>query len=409
MRAVGRGMGWGYFICGRFADSEAVLLRALEMARADGRIYFETLCLTGLARTLAFAGRAGEAFPLLEEAKRLNPAWRDSILGEWEIILRWLVGDSANALSLARELVAWNAGNLSRRRAIGIAFAALAAAVLDEMYDARRYLDVAQAAYGNEGWGIWSECCRYAEAVLAWRGGDGKLALAGLRETASRMMAMEGWPWAAFPLVDLAEVAAECGEAGVAAEAVAGLREVADRTGLELYRGLSALGEAWAELATRSADGPARAEAAAETAVENVPGDYRLFVARARDVLGRSMASLDRSRARAVLEEAAVGFDAVGAVWRRDRALEALRRMGEAGKRAAGRAASPGGVTLTPRELDVARLAAQGQTAPEIAQALFIGERTVESHLARIYAKLGVSSKRELLQRAAELGLEPAG
>jgi DNA-binding CsgD family transcriptional regulator len=125
-------------------------------------------------------------------------------------------------------------------------------------------------------------------------------------------------------------------------------------------------------------------------------------------VLGRSLASLDRSQARAAFEEAAVGFDAAGAVWRRDRALEALRRMGEAGKRAAGRAAATGTATLTARELDVARLAARGQTAPEIAQTLFIGERTVESHLARIYAKLGVASKRELLQRAAELGLEPA-
>jgi DNA-binding CsgD family transcriptional regulator len=53
----------------------------------------------------------------------------------------------------------------------------------------------------------------------------------------------------------------------------------------------------------------------------------------------------------------------------------------------------------------VAQLAARGDTSPEIAQALFIGERTVESHLARIYAKLGVASKRELLQRASEFGL----
>ncbi|MGQ0846327.1 MAG: response regulator [Sporichthyaceae bacterium] len=60
---------------------------------------------------------------------------------------------------------------------------------------------------------------------------------------------------------------------------------------------------------------------------------------------------------------------------------------------------------LTPRELQVARLAARGATAPEIARELFIGERTVESHLARSYVKLGVDSKLDLVRRAAELGL----
>ncbi len=61
--------------------------------------------------------------------------------------------------------------------------------------------------------------------------------------------------------------------------------------------------------------------------------------------------------------------------------------------------------SLTRREREVARLAASGMTAKEIAAALFVGERTVESHLASSYAKLGVSSKLELVRRAPELGL----
>ena len=44
-------------------------------------------------------------------------------------------------------------------------------------------------------------------------------------------------------------------------------------------------------------------------------------------------------------------------------------------------------------------------SAKAIAQALFVGERTVESHLRSIYAKLGVESKVDLIRRAAELGL----
>ncbi|MGH2578798.1 MAG: response regulator transcription factor, partial [Actinomycetota bacterium] len=103
------------------------------------------------------------------------------------------------------------------------------------------------------------------------------------------------------------------------------------------------------------------------------------------------------------LELAAETFESCGATWRRDQALEALRRLGGGPRPRAGAALGPD--ALTRRERDVARLAARGRTAPEIARELFIGERTVEFHLGRIYAKLGVGSKLELVQRAAELGL----
>jgi pimeloyl-ACP methyl ester carboxylesterase/DNA-binding CsgD family transcriptional regulator len=60
---------------------------------------------------------------------------------------------------------------------------------------------------------------------------------------------------------------------------------------------------------------------------------------------------------------------------------------------------------LSRREREVAVLAARGQTAAQIAQRRFVSERTVETHLARIYAKLGLGSKTDLIRRAGELGL----
>ncbi|MCW3067008.1 MAG: transcriptional regulator, LuxR family, partial [Solirubrobacterales bacterium] len=51
---------------------------------------------------------------------------------------------------------------------------------------------------------------------------------------------------------------------------------------------------------------------------------------------------------------------------------------------------------LTPSELRVAEMAAEGQTNREIAQALFVTQRTVEVHLTSAYGKLGISSRRDL-------------
>jgi DNA-binding CsgD family transcriptional regulator len=64
-----------------------------------------------------------------------------------------------------------------------------------------------------------------------------------------------------------------------------------------------------------------------------------------------------------------------------------------------------GADALTRREKEIVALTVSGETAPAIAKALFISERTVESHLARSYAKLGVKSRVELARRAAEFGL----
>lgn len=60
---------------------------------------------------------------------------------------------------------------------------------------------------------------------------------------------------------------------------------------------------------------------------------------------------------------------------------------------------------LTPSELRVAELAADGQTNRQIAQSLFIAQRTVETHLTSTYGKLGISSRPGLI--AALAGSRP--
>jgi len=121
---------------------------------------------------------------------------------------------------------------------------------------------------------------------------------------------------------------------------------------------------------------------------------HRLLEARASALLGRALIAADRSEAIQRLGHAADLFAACGARWRRQQTLMELQRLGKPGRRAA--AAAFGAGSLTDREQQVVALAVEGLTAKAIGQRLHIGERTVETHLAHAYVKLGVRSRWEL-------------
>ena len=111
---------------------------------------------------------------------------------------------------------------------------------------------------------------------------------------------------------------------------------------------------------------------------------------------GRKTAARDR------LRQALALFDELQATPWSDRAERELRATGERIRRA-----QPAlGQELTPQELQVALPVAEGKTNKETAAELFLSPKTVEFHLASVYRKLGVSSRRELIRRVSAEGLD---
>ena len=106
-----------------------------------------------------------------------------------------------------------------------------------------------------------------------------------------------------------------------------------------------------------------------------------------------------RKDARVQLHAAFDDFTELGAsVWR-DRAATELTATGEHVRATVGNAVED----LTPQELQVSVLLAEGRTTREAAAALFLSPKTVEYHLRKAYTKLGIGSRAELSQALAEV------
>jgi DNA-binding CsgD family transcriptional regulator len=108
---------------------------------------------------------------------------------------------------------------------------------------------------------------------------------------------------------------------------------------------------------------------------------------------GRLRRARKRTRAREQLRAAAEIFERLGARPWAEQANAELAATGETARRRDVSTLD----RLTPQELRVARLLADGMTTKEAAAAIFVSPKTVEYHLGHVYQKLGIHSRKELL------------
>jgi DNA-binding CsgD family transcriptional regulator len=401
MRRTARTLMIAAIFCGHFDDYDARIGQSIELARRAQDRYGLLTILVAHAQALALEGRVNQAWEPLRQAAAIDLGAREYGLLEYSCAVHWASGDFRTAVSVAQRALGLVPGVVARRRGFGIACAALAAAETDQPGVAGRIMERLRPTYAGGDWMPFSAWAAHVDAVLRWRA-DPTPAAAASRRAADRMLAARVLPQAAITLVDLAELAGMGGDPAVSGRAAADLDEIAAELDRDLHHGLAGIAAAWAALAAGDAG---RAAARAERAVELLEGlGYQAFRGWALDVLARAVAGRDRQRAVELLTSAAETFEGCGAVWRRRRTLERLRALGPRGRGAADALSGPS--SLTAREREVARLAVYGLTSREIGERLFIAERTVEGHLARIYAKLGIASKVQLAARAGDFGLD---
>ena len=294
----------------------------------------------------------------------------DCALGRFELALH----ETATGLTIAEQA--------GQRTLLGylLAVRAVAEAHLGRSDDATRSATVAlKLAGATSGIPAWI-FASWALGHLALARGDAAGALEHLEPLRAhhRREAIEE-PGALPFLADGIEALVEAGRPDEAREALEGYAAAAERLGRR--RGLAAAGRCRGLLTgdLEELEAAARLAAANETPFEH---------ARSLLALGAAQRRAKRRReARETLESALAGFERLGTRLWAERARAELQRI-------SGRAATPG--ALTPAEARIAALVAEGKTNREVAAALFLSERTVEGHLSRVFAKLGVRSRTEL-------------
>jgi len=319
--------------------------RQVELARDAGALAVLPISLNNRAGLLVFAGEFGAAASLVEEARAVTDAtgshfapYSDLLLAAW----RGLEADATELIDAA------GADAMQRRQGLVLTFTHWVSAVLHNGLG--RYEDALAAAL---------QATEYPEELR----------------------------FSTWALAELVEAAARSGNTESAADGLQRLAETTRPSGTDWALGIEARSRA---MLSRGEV----AESLYREAIERLGRSrIRVELARAHLVYGewlrRERRSLD---AREQLRTAHEMFTAIGMDAFAERASRELLAAGETARKRTVETGDP----LTPQEAQIARLARDGLSNPEIGARLFLSPRTVEYHLRKIFAKLGIRSRTQL-------------
>ncbi|NMO54067.1 helix-turn-helix domain-containing protein [Actinoplanes sp. TBRC 11911] len=324
--------------------SDRISEQALRYARSTGSVTALPAALVYRAGALMMMGRFGDAWELIDEAEAITGTTGLPFESSATLALTAYRGREEPALDV------------------------ITAAVED-----------AKA----RGEGILIGYAGYAKALLYNSLGNYPVALAAARTaTEYRDVAVCLWT-----LGELVEAATYTGDTAAAAEARDLITRWTAIAPTEWALGLRALAHALAGPPDRAG------EHYREAADRFTACRQTVLAARTRLLHGEWLRRAGRrGEARTELRAAHEAFAVMGATAFAERARRELTASGEAVR------GGPAGVRpgLTAQETQIARLAIAGRTNPEIGALLFLSPRTVEWHLRKVFAKLGIASRREL-------------
>ena len=339
----------------RFDDAEAHADRARGLARVAGQAH--VLALLGMVRAYCELERGSVA----QAAEEAAAAAEESLLVGNGPLRCW-----ALALGCA---AATAAGEVERALVLG-------AEAVEEAGD--DIVSALASCYQAEALLASGDAAGARDVVLAGAGGE---ELAFIEEPfRPRWFALLAEAEAALGDLDAARTWLARARAAAAASTLAGREALALRAAAVVERAAGDLDAALA--AAREAT-----EAAQRAGLATERGRALLLEGELLAQTGDAKRAVERLRA---AEETLAGCGA----WRsRDDAAKLLRGLGHrpTAPRRAGHAV--GDALLSAREAEVVELVAQGHTNKEVAADLFVSEKTVESHLANVFAKLGVTSR----------------